>query len=285
MDFDEYVQQMFAIIDANSRDEKQTALLVRRLTQGALSQEGFVLSCVKRIIAPMAESASQPWRNPPLFGSRDERISIRVFYWPPGFGNQPHLHDCWTVTAVLHNFILAETFRGATSVDDINPGQSQQFSAHTGMVGFLLPPCIHRLINTSDRESATFHVFCNTPSRKMSDGEPGTVLAADTSRTVGQSSQPTPHYGAARRRALSVVVQMLAAFKSVSPIDLLEQIFAVGENSIKLQVVKALASRAPAIAYQRSCELQCWLHGNDAVELCKINAEFARMGVTPALKL
>jgi predicted metal-dependent enzyme (double-stranded beta helix superfamily) len=270
MDFDSYVQQTLATLDGNAGDEKKTALQVRALTQRALAQESFVMSCAERVVTLIEESKAA-WRNPPLYGGPEDRISVRVFYWSPGFQNDPHLHSSWTVTGVLHNCIVAETFRGAASVAEVDLEQSQKYTAQAGMAGYLLPPCVHRLINTSERETATLHVFSAEP-RQQAGAEPIPIAAAVTA-----SQQPIPALRDARRRALNVMVQMLAAIKGLAPLGLLERIFAIGDNTIKLQVVKTLASRDIGLAYSRGRELETRLRGDDQVALGRINAELAKL--------
>ena len=266
MNFDAYVEQILATMDTNAGDDKQTALQVRALTQRVLSQESFLMSCVERVVTLMEGSAGR-WNNPPLYGGTEDRISIRVFYWPPGHQNDPHLHSSWTVTGVLHNCIVAETFRGASTVNDIDLERSQKFTAQAGMVGYLLPPCVHRLLNTSQRDTATLHVFSPEPRRSV------TVEPVPIASSVAAGQQR----GAARRLALNVMVQMLAAVKSRAALGLLERIFAIGDNSIKLQVVKTLAPRDIGLAYNKGRELESRLRGNDQAVLGRINVELARL--------
>lgn len=273
MNFDGYVQQTLATMDAHAGDEQKAARLVRALTEQALAQESFVISCVERIITLMEESAA-PWSNPPLYGgvAPGNRISVRVFYWPPGHQNDPHLHSSWTVTGVLHNYIVAETFRGATRVAEIDLEQSQKFTAHTGMAGYLLPPCVHRLLNTSQRDTATLHIFTPEPGRQAAAEQPTPIAPA-----IAAGQQQGPAQQPMRRLALNVMVQILAAIKSLAPLALLERIFAIGDNSIKLQVVKTLAPRDISLAYSKGCELQSRLRGDEQAALGKINVELARL--------
>ena len=92
------------------------------------------------------------------FLARDpqSRYTLQLFCWAPKFGNLPHLHTNWTVSAVLAGSISVQ--RSSISKEDCRACASILASA--GEVGMLKPPQYHCLANPSGTEAAiTFHVF------------------------------------------------------------------------------------------------------------------------------
>jgi hypothetical protein len=263
VNFDDYVKHTLMAVTARSEGDMQMALRVRALTEQALAQASFVIACAARIVTTL-ESGAGALPNVPLYGPRGAPISIRVFYWPPGFQNAPHVHNSWTVTGVLHNSIVAETFRGAACVADVDLSQSTRFAATAGKAGYLLPPCVHRLQNASQRPAATLHVFSNGDARR------NTVTTPPQERPP-----PRPEARSFRRLALTVIVEMLAAIGDARILPLYDRVFAIGDNTVRLQVVKALMQYDVGLAYMRSRELEELLKGADRAALAKINAGLA----------
>jgi predicted metal-dependent enzyme (double-stranded beta helix superfamily) len=265
IDLGVYIERMLDIINANRADEKKAAILVRRLTTQALQEESLLLSCVRTVTASI-ESAGTRWSNPPLYVAEDRSVSIRIFYWPAGYGNDPHLHRAWTVTGVLHNEIVAETYRQPFLSDQTSLGSSESFVAHAGDTGVLLPPCVHRLYNPSKVDSATWHVFAaETHGAATSDAPKETIHNASA---MGKRSSM-------RDRALGVMCEMLALMKQEGAVDLLSRIFALGGLKLKLQAVKALAVHDVKLAYLKSRELEASVEGQDKGTLSRINARLA----------
>jgi hypothetical protein len=190
---------------------------------------------------------------------------IRVFYWPPGYQNSPHLHRTWTVTGVLYNEIVVETFKEATAVCD-SLGPSVSIAAHAGNVGYLLPPCVHYLHNSSQLDSATMHVFSTDDQYGSSAAEAPRLLPV--------------HEGAAapmniRRRALYVLSGMLARVREHAAVERLLRIFAMGDAAVKMQAIKALIKHDAPLACEKSRELEATLRGQDREALSRINAALA----------
>jgi len=264
-ELDAYSEQMVGIIRANCHDEPLTARLVRQLTRESLGQGAFLLACAERIVSSI-ETSRRVWRNPPLLNLNDPPVVIRVFYWPAGRENTPHLHNAWTVTGVLHNEIVVETFRDAKTVPDAaTPAEPATIVARAGETGYLLPPCVHRLRNLSQTDSATFHVF--------SKEEPHENVAVDSSH--GALGGLTPGSAGVRRSALRVVIGLLTRARGQSAVDLLQRIFALADAPVRLQVVKALLSLDIRLAYEKSRELEATLQGRDKEALSRINAALA----------
>jgi hypothetical protein len=188
---------------------------------------------------------------------------MRIFYWPAGYGNDAHLHRSWTVTGVLYNEIVAETYRRPVLSDPMVLGPSDTFVAHAGETGFLLPPCVHRLYNPSKRDSATLHIFAAD--------EHDTVLS-DAPRQTMHDANKAATRSSVRERALSVMCGMLGGMKERGAVCLLSRIFALGSLEIKLQALEALTAHDVNLAALKGRELEARVEGHDKDRLSKINA-------------
>lgn len=265
-ELDSYVATIVTIVEAQRHDCHETARQVRRLTREALSRDSFRLACVERMVASI-EQSDGPWRNAPLYTAHPPSLVMRVFYWPPGQSNRPHLHGAWTVTGVLYNEIVVETFADPDPVRAALQGPSQRIVARAGETGYLIPPRVHSLSNQSGTDSATLHVF-------SLEGE------ADAGAGEGLLKNPSAPVAAtridARRHALRTMSGMLMGIRGESAADLLERIFAIGDPTVKLQAVKALLAHDVSRAYARSRELEAILRGRDREVLSRINADLAQ---------
>jgi len=266
-EWDEYVGRMVEIIRANRGDGRQCALGVRRLTREALARDSFLVACVDRILSPL-EAAPENWRNPPLQALADPAVLIRVFYWPPGRRNDPHLHDAWTVTGVLHNEIVVETYKETdTALTPLAGLTPTRFSAQAGDTGYLLPPCVHCLHNPSNTDTATFHVF--------SMGEQHAKGAGGADMPRHPAPPVAPVAPELRRRALRVMAALLERVGGPSTVERWLRIFPLAGPAVKLQVVKALLPIDLGLAREKSRELESALCGSERATLSRINAALA----------
>jgi predicted metal-dependent enzyme (double-stranded beta helix superfamily) len=260
---DEYVQQLTDIVRTSGSDESQAARLVRTLTREALDRDSFLLACTERIVSSIERSSGE-WRNPPLICTEEPPIIVRVFYWPPHSSNEPHLHDAWTVTGVLHNEITVETFRGANPADCTASDRSQRITARAGEAGFLLPPCVHRLHNASSSNSATLHIFSAEKPHDKAQVKTG------AGRMTGLQ-QPRRRTNV-KQRALCLLAQVLGRVRGNLATEVLQRIFAVGDAVARLQVVQLLVEYDIRLASEMSRKLEATLKGRDREALSRINA-------------
>jgi predicted metal-dependent enzyme (double-stranded beta helix superfamily) len=259
-EFNRYVAQISELIASGRGRELETAQAVRTVTQQALANDAFIAGCAKNIIESV-ETARRPWRNPPLHLSPDLPLQLRIFYWPPGHKSDPHFHGKWTVTGVLYNEIAVETFE---SESDAEANQAaKRFAAKAGEVGYLLPPCIHRLSNPTAINSATMHVFSEDLAERQHAERP--MKAALTNNRTSPIVQ----------RALHVISGVLADNDDPAVTELLVRMFALAVPRVQVQVIKALISRDAELAYSLSRRLETSLHGADREKLAVINREFA----------
>jgi predicted metal-dependent enzyme (double-stranded beta helix superfamily) len=268
-ELDGYAQQTIETVVANRGDDEQVAQRVRALTTQALAKSSFMLACCERIITSV-EQLDGRWRNSPLFASTEPGIVVRAIFWPPGYGNDPHLHDEWSVTAVLHNEIGVDTFKGANTVEDAVSRSPIKITARAPDCGYLVPPCVHRLYNPTQRDSATLHVFAAERRRRGGPAE-DRRRGGTESRLRGDGIRA----GGMGRCTLVALCGVLAGITDPGAIELLERIFALGGLPVKLEVVKALASHDVRRAYQKSRQLESHLAGRDKEVLSAINARLA----------
>lgn len=124
---------------------------VRRRLQAALATAPFRTDCARALLA---QAASMPT---PVDFFRDDagRYVLRVFCWPPAFGNAPHLHRSWTVAGILKGALLVR--RSAQSAAQCLA--AEPIAAVAGQAGMLVPPQFHCLRNDGDTVAISLHVF------------------------------------------------------------------------------------------------------------------------------
>jgi len=259
LNFDRYTQLTATAVSTNRGNDRRSALHVRSLMTAALAQESFRVACVDRILSSI-ENLGIRWRNPPLYDSIQDGFSIRVFYWPAGHHVEPHVHNAWTVTGVLHNEITVETF-GVTAAERGALEPVGKFAAQAGKTGYLLPPCAHRLTNESQADSATLHVFAAEPPHE------GTRVEFERR----QAPAGPVKYSYAAQRALRVLCAMLAPLKDFPVATLFERVYRAGDAAVKLQVVRAVVRHDIDMACQLSRQLETQLAGRDREALARIN--------------
>jgi hypothetical protein len=183
-----------------------------------------------------------------------------MFYWPPGLRDDPHRHDEWTVTGILHNEVVIETFPDFSASAQENGAPLKRIVAHAGETGYLVPPCVHRIQNASSTPSTTFHVF-STKHRQH---------AAQS----GRASTPVPagKMLGARRRTLLAIASMLSSCPVPAAVDLARRMFAINDIVVRLSAVKTLAAHDPTLAHACSRELEASLRTQDRDSLRAINA-------------
>src|SRR4051812_14607390 len=82
---------------------------VRRRLQAALDSPELYLDSARLLLSQLVSDPDARF----LFADPKSRYTLEVFCWPPGFGNQPHLHNNWNVSAVMTSSLLV--FRSAVS--------------------------------------------------------------------------------------------------------------------------------------------------------------------------
>jgi hypothetical protein len=264
-EFDSYVDRMLDEVRAPGVSEREIASRVRELTEHALRRPPFVVECAERVISAVGSMRGAD--VPPLWGTRSTPATLRIFYWPPGLQNEPHQHDAWGVTGVVFNEIIVETFPATTppleSPQRCEPSRS--ITARAGDVGYLIPPCVHRLRNETARTTITFHVFGAESETSTVRHAPRVVHERNVRRGV-----------LLRRRVLCAWCDVLAELSDARSVSLLERIVVLTPDPLtKLQAIKSLARHDPRRAYELSCDFEKQLLGADRHGLSLINARLA----------
>ncbi len=233
--FDKFINSVDDCIRSGP-DEPGRVLALRTLLTDALRTDEFVLACLDRVMDFMNPDAGV-WMNPPLFSNADLDYSVRMIYWPPNYSNNPHQHNSWTVTGVLHNKLAVRIYAPDNNAD-CQLRIERSFVCGVGEVGYIYSPCIHSITNPSDTSSVSLHIFSAlVANRSDDDGAEGD----DHKQTVWY---PAPMKGeilkGAFRRALTTHIKILANKTTAESVALLDKVFELGDLSVKLACIKAL---------------------------------------------
>jgi len=235
-DFARFVAAVGEQIGTSASDPDQV-LAVRRLLTDALQVEGFVLDCVEIVLDSLSDR-TRPWRNPPIFVDAQHDYAIRIIYWPPRYANNPHEHRRWTVTGNIHNRLDVLTYAWGIPGDVDSLHVERTIVTQAGEVGYILPPCVHSVVNPAAMLAASFHIFSGLTDR---DGKDAGAEDFGSSLTTWY---PTPRKGdilrGVRSRALATNIEILERFPGPRSLQLLDETFKSGDARIQLASVKAM---------------------------------------------
>jgi len=254
---------LLASIVEHRGDVKTTALVVRNRMRDCLASEDFVAASWRWVIERIR--CEPLWYKQPLIASIDPLVNVHLIFWPPQFRNNPHRHNTWSVTGVVHNAVKVRTFHFA---DDENAQleQDRLLGGEAGDVGYLLPGCIHSVSNESDAEACTLHVFGG-------EDDEGVV----TEHTIWYPSRGEGEMArGARARAIRIMVEWALANPTAAAIEVLAECCDIADTQQCLEIVKRLSSLDSRRAYEKSIELEQRLRGPDRVRLGAINRELAK---------
>jgi predicted metal-dependent enzyme (double-stranded beta helix superfamily) len=260
---DSFRGELLDSIRIHRGNAKATAMNVRDQVREALADDDFIATCWRRTIACMR---SDPlWYRRALIESYDPLVNVHLIFWPPEFRNNPHRHNTWSVTGVVHNAVSVRTFHflgdeASTFVQD------RCLGGKTGEVGYLLPSCIHSVSNETELEACTLHVFGGEDDNGVVDNH--TIWYP--SRGNGEISR------GARARAIRVMTQWAAARSTPQALDLLVECCEVADVRQTLDIVKLLSVRDPQRSYAQSLALEQRLNECDRERLGAINRELAK---------
>lgn len=264
--FGAFVKRLEDVIESNA-DARTTVLAVREQLKAALQDPVFRVDCVERVIDTLEPAYIGP-RFPKIHRDAARAYSIFIFYWPPGTVNEPHRHDHWTVTGVMHNTLQFRTYRADESAAaGLIP--EKQFDAAAGDVGYICTPCIHNVANVSQVRSMSVHVFSHPQTARKALDFPDyrleTAIAKPAPDRMGAPSESL------RDDALSTCAQMLGEVREPRTRGLLDRIFALGGLSAGLNSVKAMSTFDPLHATKKARELASRMTGPRAFELFRIS--------------
>jgi predicted metal-dependent enzyme (double-stranded beta helix superfamily) len=223
-----------------------------------LTREAFICECFSRW-SESIRVEGRTWFNPPLKIGRSA-LSMRLLFWPPGFHNEAHRHEYWTITGIVENWL---TFvRYEASQNGGHQGvQYARFIGYAGDAGFVLPGGLHRVLNNSRRTSASLHIS----TRAVPGPRPRAVARNRCTHHPAFALIDGPRLEL--NEALTCVVGCIDRFSSCDPCDVLDKIFGRGDSKTKLLCIKAIARRSTARAGRKLRELADSFGGSKAAEL------------------
>jgi predicted metal-dependent enzyme (double-stranded beta helix superfamily) len=150
----------------------------RDILRDGLRDTALLSDIVRRSLATL-DVPFETWRNPPLLVDSERGCSVSLLVWPPGAWVAPHCHTTWTLTGILANQLVSTTF--TDGVDGLQV--DRRFDGRVGDCGFIDPPCIHNIANTTGRTSLSVHVFSFEPydRRELSQ------IEAENTRWYGEN--------------------------------------------------------------------------------------------------
>lgn len=182
------------------------------------------------------------WRLASIPSIGNPEFHIRVLVWPPRYANEPHEHSAWTVAGVLLNRLDGVTLE---RTDAGHFKELRGFSGRKGDVGILDPPCIHRLLNPTDRTTVSLHVFAGRFDEAHGSRVGHSALAAG----------PDPYRMGLRHRTELAVIDILGQDQPHGHAALLDRLFLCGSAATKLAICQAIARTDPRRAARYLAEL------------------------------
>jgi predicted metal-dependent enzyme (double-stranded beta helix superfamily) len=238
MALDEFLSDLRRRIEAAS-DSRTAAEQAKAWLQHTLTIDDFIYDLSAFLIDSFKISLPE-WRLAPLPGSNTARFYVRVFVWPPLYANEAHEHDNWTVAGVLLNRLEGVAMR-RTSVPGIFE-ELYHFSGGEGDVGILQPPCIHQLVNPTNRTTVSLHVF---------GGDPGEAEDYLNHGTATQLHDAHKQYreGLKQRTQLAVIEILMRRAPNLDG-DLFDRLFEHGSVEAKLAICRAIGRTDPRRAVE-----------------------------------
>jgi hypothetical protein len=197
-----------------SKPASEAPHAIRRRLQVLLESPELYLDCAELLLFQMVCEPS----TRVLFSDSQSRYTLQLFCWPPGFGNEPHLHTNWNVSAVMAQSLLV--FRSTLSQEDCRA--SKPLVAACGQAGVLIPPQFHCLRNPGEETAITFHVFSVDKigdERGHLERRPASGLRLDDHGILAIATLAARHPGP---RAIGIVRTAFAAAGNSTKLDLLK---------------------------------------------------------------
>jgi predicted metal-dependent enzyme (double-stranded beta helix superfamily) len=219
---------------------------IRSRVQVALDSPEFYLDSAQILLSRLVSDPGARF----LFVDPKSRYTLQVFCWPPGLGNQPHLHKNWNVSAVMASSLLV--FRSTVSETDCLA--SEPLLATSGQAGVLIPPQFHCMRNTGNETAITFHVF-----------------SADETGDDRAHLERRPTF-ASRFDDDDILAIAAEAARRGGPrsMDIVRTAFSAAANVTKLELVKWMAKLNPVEAVRMARALSELVGGPDGLRLLAV---------------
>jgi hypothetical protein len=231
---------------------------IRSRLQAALDSPELYLDCAHLLLSQLFSEPDARF----LYLDPQLRYMLQVFCWPPGFGNEPHLHESWNVSAVMTSSLLV--FRSTLSETDCLA--SKPLLATSGQAGILIPPQFHCLRNVGNETAITFHVFSIDEAdddHVHLERRPTTASRFDDDGILAIATAAARHGGA-------------------RSVDIVRTAFSVAGNATKLDLVKLMVKLDAREAIRMARTLSRLVGGRDGLRLLEVVEKLeiaARQGV------
>ncbi|OKP02824.1 hypothetical protein [Xenorhabdus thuongxuanensis] len=234
---------------------------IRNIMSVAITDELFLNDCINELIENIKNTININ-EIKPLYVDHNNKWRMNIFLWNPKSENQPHQHNTWSVSGVMHNKIKIKIYKKTNEELSV----IDELIAIEGKTGYLIPPCIHALGNPDLSEySITLHVFCDSELRKDKNGDTIWLGKNDPRDNIDHSIV-----------VLRNLTSCLLLTDKLSPnfkFNILEKIFPLGTPSIKLQSYKKMIRLDISKAEKYSSQLESVLSGDILIRVKEINAK------------
>jgi hypothetical protein len=220
---------------------------VRRRLQTALESPELFLDCAQLLLSQLVHEPEARV----LFFDPQSRYTLQVFTWPAGFGNQPHFHGNWNVSAVMAGSLLV--FRSAISPADCLA--AEPLLAVCGQAGVLIPPQFHCLRNVRNETAITFHVF--------------SIVGADHEK-LHVENFPAPDDVRIDDDGILAIARVAATHDDDRSADIVRTGFSLADNATKLELVKVMVTLNPLDAIAMGKRLARLVGGQDRHRLLDV---------------
>jgi predicted metal-dependent enzyme (double-stranded beta helix superfamily) len=215
---------------------------VRNRLRAALESSDLLLDSAQRGLSQLADEPDAGF----VYFDPQGRYTMQVFCWPPGFGNDPHLHTNWNVSGIMAGSLLL--FRSAISEADCIA--SQPLVADTGQAGVLIPPQFHCLRNDGSEPAITFHIFSLDQAGETNHLErpPASQERIDDDGILALATAAATHAGA-------------------RSVDIIQRAFLAAGIAAKLKLIKLMVKVDPREAARMGRHLSQLVGGQDGRRL------------------
>ncbi|MBD2795217.1 hypothetical protein ID856_01510 [Xenorhabdus sp. 18] len=228
---------------------------IRNIVSISIVDEVFLYDCVNELIENTKNILNINERKP-LYINYENKWRMNIFLWNPKSENQPHQHNTWSVSGIMHNKIKIKIFEKINEKISV----SKELIASEGQTGYLIPPCIHTLGNPDLFEySVTLHVFC--------DSDLKTDKNSDTIWLGKRDPRDNIDYSIVVLRNLTSCLLISDKLSSDLQFDILEKIFTLGSPSIKLKSYKKMIRLNVNKAEKYSSQLESVLSGDILIKI------------------
>ncbi len=238
------LEQLIAGVDEDrAQPEAAPPYAVRAPPQAPVASPDLCLDCAHLLLWQVAFARDARV----LFLDPRGRYNLQVFCWPARFGNAPHLHETWNVSAVLTGSL--QVFRSAISEEHCLA--SRPLAADAGEAGCLVPPQYHCLRNAGEDTAITFHVFSMDGRREAAPHLESSSIADERLGDDG----------------ILALARLAERHRSARSVEIVRTAFAAAGDLAKLELVKLMVRLDTLAAIDMARALARHVGGRDGDRL------------------